>query len=115
MQTTLIKDTSTLLTILRGVPGNCLILLPDSPKFTIVEVSEEYNDATFTKREEIIGRGIFEVFPDDPHDPQADGVKNLGASLRTVIETKKSMRWPFKGTRYPYQALMILKKNTGCL
>lgn len=89
MQTTLIKDTSTLLTILRGVPGNCLILLPDSPKFTIVEVSEEYNDATFTKREEIIGRGIFEVFPDDPHDPQADGVKNLGASLRTVIETKK--------------------------
>ena len=30
-----------------------------------------------TRREEIMGRGIFDVFPDNPEDPEATGVRNL--------------------------------------
>ena len=41
-----------------------------------------------TKREEILGRGIFEVFPDNPNDLAADGVSNLRASLNFVIKNK---------------------------
>ena len=44
-------------------------------------MSDAYLQATMTKREEILGRGIFEVFPDNPDDPAATGVNNLGASL----------------------------------
>jgi signal transduction histidine kinase/ActR/RegA family two-component response regulator len=37
-----------------------------------------------TRRGEIVGRGIFDVFPDNPEDPGATGVANLTASLNRV-------------------------------
>jgi PAS domain S-box-containing protein len=67
-------------------PGLYLVLLPD---FTIVAVSDTYLSATMTEREAILGRGLFEVFPDNPADNEADGVLNLRASLHYVIEHKK--------------------------
>jgi signal transduction histidine kinase len=39
-----------------------------------------------TTREGIVGRGIFEVFPDNPVDVAADGVSNLRASLTSARE-----------------------------
>lgn len=68
-----------------SVPGRYLVLAPD---FTILAVSNGYLQATMTKREEILGRGIFEVFPDNPADPTATGVKNLRASLERVLEER---------------------------
>jgi PAS domain S-box-containing protein len=56
-----------------------------TPALTIVAVSDAYSKATMTKREEILGRGIFEVFPDNPDDPSATGVRNLKASLDRVL------------------------------
>src|SRR5271157_1110467 len=41
-----------------------------------------------TKRDDILGKGIFEVFPDNPDDPGATGVRNLRASLRRVLVDK---------------------------
>ncbi|HTF05572.1 MAG TPA: ATP-binding protein, partial [Bacteroidia bacterium] len=41
-----------------------------------------------TKREEIVGRGLFDVFPDNPDDPDADGTSNLRQSLKNVIKKK---------------------------
>jgi signal transduction histidine kinase/CheY-like chemotaxis protein len=41
-----------------------------------------------TRREEILGRGLFDVFPDNPDDPAADGVRNLRASLDAVRTTR---------------------------
>ncbi|MBD1394219.1 sensor histidine kinase [Mucilaginibacter glaciei] len=90
MNYTLISDEEAMLAIIRQLPGNYLILLPDAPRFTIVEVSGQYNLTTLTKREDIIGKGVFEVFSDNPNDPDADGVKNLSASLQAVIETGES-------------------------
>ena len=72
-------------TLFQCVPGLYLVLSPD---FTIVAVSDAYLRATMTKREEILGRGIFEVFPDNPNDPTATGVRNLRASLERVLRDK---------------------------
>ncbi len=68
--------------IFQSVPGLYLVLEPD---FTIVAVSDAYLQATMTRREEILGRGLFEVFPDNPEDPCATGVTNLRASLNRVL------------------------------
>lgn len=36
-------------------------------------------------REELLGRQLFDVFPDNPADPEADGVANVSASLELVF------------------------------
>ena len=66
-------------------PGLFLVLKPD---LTIVAVSDAYLFATMTRRDEIVGRGLFEVFPDNPGDPAATGVRNLRASLYRVLRHK---------------------------
>ena len=43
---------------------------------------------THTTREQIVGRGLFEVFPDDPTDTDATGTRNLRASLERVLATR---------------------------
>jgi len=75
-------STSDFRTLFESAPGLYLVLAPD---LTIAAASESYLRATFTKREEILGRGIFDVFPDNPDDPTAMGVANLRASLERVL------------------------------
>jgi PAS domain S-box-containing protein len=70
-------------TLFESAPGLYLVLKPD---FTIVAVSNAYLEATLTQRDAIIGRGIFQVFPDNPDDPKADGVSNLRASLNRALQ-----------------------------
>ncbi len=41
-----------------------------------------------TQRDTIIGRPIFEVFPDNPAEPDATGVRNLRASLQRVLTSR---------------------------
>jgi len=67
--------------LFESLPGLYLVLTPD---FVIVAVSDAYLKATMTTREGIMGRGIFEVFPDNPDDPGATGESNLRASLSRV-------------------------------
>ena len=74
--------------LFEAAPGLFLVLLPDDPTYTIIGVSDAYAEATLTKRAEILGRGLFEVFPDNPDDPHATGVANLHASLRRVLTTR---------------------------
>jgi light-regulated signal transduction histidine kinase (bacteriophytochrome) len=50
-------------------------------------VSDAYLKATMTRREEILGRNLFDVFPDNPADPAATGVANLRASLKRVLKS----------------------------
>jgi PAS domain S-box-containing protein len=68
--------------LFESAPGLYLVLTPD---LTIVAVSDAYLRATMTQREQILGKGIFDVFPDNPSDPSADGVRNLRASLESVL------------------------------
>lgn len=71
--------------LFESAPGLYLALTPD---FRIVAVSESYLRATMTERKDILGRDIFEVFPDNPDDPAATGVSNLRASLERVVHQR---------------------------
>ena len=73
--------------LFESAPGLYLVLLPD---LTIHSVNDSYASATMTKREEIIGRLLFDVFPDNPEDSTADGVSNLRSSLSYVLKNKSS-------------------------
>ncbi len=71
--------------LFESAPGLYLVLLPD---LTIHAVSDAYAEATMTKREDITGKHLFGVFPDNPNDGSADGVSNLRASLNYVLKNK---------------------------
>lgn len=67
-------------------PGKILVLQPDS--YEIVAVTDAYLQATLTLEGDIVGKTLFEVFPDNPADEQADGVHNLLTSLQRVQSLK---------------------------
>jgi two-component system sensor kinase FixL len=72
--------------LFESVPGLYLVL---TPAFEIVGASDTYLAATLTKRDDIVGRRLFDVFPDNPDDPNATGVKNLTASLERVLKFRR--------------------------
>ncbi|MET8636853.1 PP2C family protein-serine/threonine phosphatase [Streptomyces sp. NPDC004096] len=69
-----------------ATPSPYLVLAPD---LTIVEVNQAYLDATKRTRDNLIGLHVFEAFPDNPDDPEADGVRNLSASLHRVLISRR--------------------------
>jgi signal transduction histidine kinase/ActR/RegA family two-component response regulator len=71
--------------LFESAPGAYLVL---DPELVIVAVSDAYLRATMTSREQILGRGLFEVFPDNPDDPGATGEGNLRASLDRVLRER---------------------------
>jgi PAS domain S-box-containing protein len=73
--------------LFEAVPGLYLVLAPDGPR-TIIAASDAYLHATMTTREAILGRGLFDVFPDNPDDPAATGTNNLAASIARAIATR---------------------------
>ncbi len=72
--------------LFESAPGLYLVL---NPALEIVAVTDAYLRATMTRRAQILRRGIFEVFPDNPADPAATGVRNLRDSLERVLQTRR--------------------------
>lgn len=72
--------------LFESAPSLYLILKPD---LKIATASPAYLSATMTSLEEIQGRHLFDVFPNNPDDPTADGVSNLQNSLNYVLKNKK--------------------------
>jgi signal transduction histidine kinase len=72
-----------------GAPDAYLVL---DPQLTIVGATDAYLRVTATTRAGIVGRPLFEVFPDNPDDPTADGVSNLRASLQRVLDGRVADR-----------------------
>ena len=66
-------------------PSLFMILSPD---FHILDCSNAYLKATLTKREQVVGKHLFEIFPDNPEDKNATGTANLRSSLERVLKTK---------------------------
>ncbi len=73
--------------VFNNLPGLYLVL---DTNLNIIEASESYLKATLTKRENIINRYIFDVFPDNPAATEANAVKNLKLSLQRVIQQKQT-------------------------
>ncbi len=68
------------------VPSVCLVL---TPELHIVAATDAYLTATMTTREQIVGRYVFDVFPENPADAASEGLNNVLASFRRVLETRK--------------------------
>ena len=68
-------------------PHPYLVLSPDAA-FTIVAVNERYLAATGTRRDDLLGRSLFEAFPDNPSDPSSSAVSDLRVSLDRVIRSR---------------------------
>jgi signal transduction histidine kinase/PAS domain-containing protein len=79
--------------LFEAAPGAYLVLTPD---FIIVAVTDAYLSTTMRRREELIGRYIFDAFPDNPDDAAATGVGNLRASLERVLHTRRADSMPLQ-------------------
>lgn len=67
-----------------ATPTPYLVLTPD---LTIVEANHARLMATGHQRKDILGKHLFDAFPENPDDDDAHGVVTLRASLERVLET----------------------------
>jgi PAS domain-containing protein len=70
--------------IFRAFPGATALLSPD---LTIIDVNEDFLASVGRVPEEVVGRNIFEAFPQNPADPGELGPRNLRASFEAVLAT----------------------------
>lgn len=80
-----------------AAPTPLLVVSP--PDWVIVAANQARLAVTGTTRDALIGKKLFEAFPDDPGDPHADGTRNLAASLARVLQTKMADTMALQ--RYP--------------
>ncbi len=57
------------------------------PQLVIVDANRAYCATVGRRREDIVGRALFDAFPSDPEDPAADGTRNLRASIERARDT----------------------------
>ncbi len=55
-------------------------------------VNTAYEDVSAHPRDSLVGQLLFDVFPDNPANPEADGVANVSASLERVFR-RGSRHW----------------------
>jgi PAS domain-containing protein len=87
------------------MPGMCLLL---DPTFKIIAQNAEHARATLTITKDVVGRGLFEVFPDNPGDSGAMGVSAVQRSLVNVLKTRETdvmpvVRYDVKGGQGPFE------------
>src|SRR5215471_13394674 len=73
--------------LLENAPIGILLLTPD---LRIVDANEHYLSDVGMARAALAGVEIFEAFPDSPHHPGADGVRNLRSSFETVLHNGRA-------------------------
>ena len=66
------------------------MLIDPSPGLRIVYTNDVYATATMIDSGKVAGEKLFNVFPDNPGDPFADGAANVFDLLRIVAETGRS-------------------------
>jgi signal transduction histidine kinase len=71
-------------------PGLYLVLSTD---LTILAATDAYLKATLTERDQIVGRYLFDIFPDNPDDNETTAVDNMRASIGRVIKKRAPDRW----------------------
>lgn len=59
------------------------------PDLVLADVNEAACQVTGRTRGDLLGQYLFDAFPDNPADPDADGVRNLHASLHRVLRSKE--------------------------
>ncbi|WP_055587435.1 PP2C family protein-serine/threonine phosphatase [Streptacidiphilus griseoplanus] len=70
--------------VFRTFPSPALLLTPD---LRVADANEAFLRVSGRGLDELLGRCVFEAFPDNPGDPGADGGRRLRASLERVLAT----------------------------
>ncbi|MGW2083526.1 PAS domain-containing protein, partial [Streptomyces sp. NPDC001939] len=70
--------------VFQALPGSVALLRPD---LVYADANEAFCQMSGRTREQLVGRYLFDVFPDNPNDEGATGMRNLEASLRRVVAT----------------------------
>jgi PAS domain S-box-containing protein len=84
--------------IFEALPDCYLILSAD---LVIQAVTDSYLKTTFTRREDLVGRSIFEVFAGSPVTQEAATIQHLAASLQQVLDTKQAHVMPVQQYNLP--------------
>jgi PAS domain S-box-containing protein len=78
-----------------ALPSPCIVFSADAPRFTIVAVNDAYLTATNSVRHGargLLGRPLFQTFPDPLFDPMATETANLRISLHRVLQNRTADR-----------------------
>ncbi|MGW1913599.1 PP2C family protein-serine/threonine phosphatase [Streptomyces sp. NPDC002076] len=70
--------------VFQALPGMVALLTPD---LLFADANEAFLRQSGRTREQVVGRYLFDVFPENPNDPGASGMRNLAASLTRVVAT----------------------------
>ena len=80
--------------IFEAMPGNFIVVKPDEPDFPVLAVSDELLQLTRTHREEVIGKSIFTVYPENPHSNAETAPSDLRISLENTLSDKSASQTP---------------------
>lgn len=80
------------------MPGNRALINNDSPRYTILAVTNDYEKVSVKNRSELVGKGLFDIFPANPHDPNSMGYVQLRNSFDYIMEHKTESK--LAGQRY---------------
>lgn len=72
--------------LIENTPEAFMVIDP-RPGFHIVDINDAYAAATLTARGKVAGDKLFDVFPDNPGTPDADGVSNLYESIQRAAQS----------------------------
>jgi PAS domain-containing protein len=70
--------------VYRQLPMPVVLL---TPEFVMADMNLAFLQTAGRSREELLGRNIFDAYPEDPSDAGATGVRKSVASLRRVLAT----------------------------
>ncbi|MGP4006797.1 SpoIIE family protein phosphatase [Streptomyces sp. 4N124] len=70
--------------VFKGLPGMVALL---TPELVYADVNEDFLRISGRKREQVVGRYIFDVFPENPDNPTSKGMHNVQTSMRRVVAT----------------------------
>jgi PAS domain S-box-containing protein len=70
--------------VFRALPGMVALL---TPELVYVDVNDDFVRLTGRAREQLLGRYIFDVFPENPHDPAAAGMRETRESMLRAVTT----------------------------
>ncbi|MFI5825243.1 PP2C family protein-serine/threonine phosphatase [Streptomyces rishiriensis] len=70
--------------VFRALPGMVALLTPD---LVYVDANDDFLRLAGRTREQLLGRYIFDVFPENPNDPAAAGMRETRESMLRVVDT----------------------------
>ncbi|CAM5585051.1 PP2C family protein-serine/threonine phosphatase [Streptomyces aurantiogriseus] len=70
--------------VFRALPGMVALLTPD---LVYVDANDDFVRLAGRTREQLLGRYIFDVFPENPNEPAAAGMRETQASMLRVVAT----------------------------